>query len=95
MVLMANRYITPAALEYQRRVADSVSAVKAASSASREGKKMLDRLVKLVDQFRLKPTSWQRRWNITVRLQRSMPSTCATRSCRAWRHCAISAIRSS
>jgi glutamine synthetase len=52
MVLMANRYITPAALEYQRRVADSVSAVKAAGSASKEGKKMLDRLVKLVDQFR-------------------------------------------
>jgi len=50
--LMANRYITPAALEYQRRVADSVSAVKAAGSASKEGKKMLDRLVKLVDQFR-------------------------------------------
>ncbi len=53
MVLMSNRYITPAALEYQRRVAESVSAVKAAGSPSKEGKKMLDRLVKLVDQFRV------------------------------------------
>jgi glutamine synthetase len=54
MVLMANRYITPAALEYQRRVADSVGAVKAAGGASKEGKKLLDRLVKLVDQFRMR-----------------------------------------
>jgi glutamine synthetase len=52
MVLMADRYILPAALEYQRRVADSVSAVKAAGSASKEGKKLLDRLVNLVDHFR-------------------------------------------
>ncbi len=52
MVLMANRYILPAALEYQRRVAESVSAVKAAGSPSLEGKKMLAGLVKLVDQFR-------------------------------------------
>jgi glutamine synthetase len=51
MVLMADRYILPAGLEYQRRVADSVSAVKAAGAASREGKKLLDRLVKAVDQF--------------------------------------------
>jgi glutamine synthetase len=52
MVLMANRYILPAALEYQRRVADSVAAVKAAGATSKEGKKVLDRLVKLVDRFR-------------------------------------------
>ncbi len=52
MVLMADRYILPAALEYQRRVADSVSAVKAAGGASKEGKKLLDRIVKSVDQFR-------------------------------------------
>jgi glutamine synthetase len=52
MVLMADRYILPAGLEYQRRVADSVLAVKAAGSASKEGKKLLDRLVKTVDQFR-------------------------------------------
>ena len=51
MVLMANRYILPAAFEYQRRVADSVAAVKAAGATSKEGKKVLDRLVKLVDRF--------------------------------------------
>jgi glutamine synthetase len=52
MVLMANRYILPAALDYQKAVASSVSAVKAAGSASKEGKKLLDRLVKAVDAFR-------------------------------------------
>jgi glutamine synthetase len=53
MVLMANRYILPAGLEYQRRVAESVAAVKAAGVASKEPKKLLDRLSKLIDQFRL------------------------------------------
>jgi glutamine synthetase len=52
MVLMANRYILPAALEYQRRVAESVSAVKAAGATSKEGKRLLDQLTKLIDQFR-------------------------------------------
>jgi glutamine synthetase len=54
MVLMADRYILPAALEYQRRVADSVAAVKAAGGATKEGKKLLDKLTRLIDQFRLK-----------------------------------------
>ncbi len=39
MVLMANRYILPAAFDYQTRVAKSVSAVKAAGGKSVEGKK--------------------------------------------------------
>jgi glutamine synthetase len=52
MVLMANRYILPAALEYQKRVAESVTATKSAGAVSKEGKKLLDRIVKLVDQFR-------------------------------------------
>jgi glutamine synthetase len=52
MVLMANRYILPAALEYQKHVAQSVAAVKAAGGKSVEGKKTLDRLTKLVDDFR-------------------------------------------
>ena len=47
MVLMANRYILPAALEYQKQVAQSVAAVKAAGGKSVEGKKMLDALTKL------------------------------------------------
>jgi glutamine synthetase len=52
MVLMANRYILPAALEYQKRVAESVAAVKSAGGASKEGRKHLDALVSLVDKFR-------------------------------------------
>src|SRR3954469_656887 len=52
MVLIANRYIMPAALEYQRQVAASVAAVKAAGAKSVEGKKTLDKLTKLVDRFK-------------------------------------------
>src|SRR5262249_47792923 len=51
MVLMANRYILPAALEYQRRVAESVAAVKSAGGRSAEGKKTLDEVTKLIDDF--------------------------------------------
>jgi glutamine synthetase len=51
MVLMANRYILPAALEYQKRVAQSVAAVKAAGGKSVEGKKTLDQITKLTDEF--------------------------------------------
>ncbi|MBA3949765.1 MAG: glutamine synthetase III [Acidobacteria bacterium] len=52
MVLMANRYILPAALEYLTNVADSIVSVKAAGGASKEAKKLLDRITALVDQFR-------------------------------------------
>ncbi len=52
MVLMANRYILPAAFEYQKNVAQSVSAVKAAGGTSVEGKKTLDVLTKLTDAFK-------------------------------------------
>ena len=52
MVLMANRYILPAAFDYQRQVAASVSAVKSAGAKSVEGKKTLDKLTKLVDKFK-------------------------------------------
>ncbi|MFN7978808.1 MAG: glutamine synthetase III [Vicinamibacterales bacterium] len=52
MTLMANRYILPAALEYQRAVAASVAAVRSAGSTSKEGKKVLAKVVKLVDAFR-------------------------------------------
>ncbi|HKB09165.1 MAG TPA: hypothetical protein VKD69_00880, partial [Vicinamibacterales bacterium] len=59
MVLMANRYILPAALEYQRKVAESVTAVKTAGGRSVEGKKTLDRLTKLVDEFRRRTDALQ------------------------------------
>ena len=52
MVLMANRYILPAAFDYQKKVAESVAAVKAAGGKSVEGKKALDRVTKLTDEFR-------------------------------------------
>jgi glutamine synthetase len=52
MVLMADRYILPAAFEYQKDVAQSVSAVKNAGGKSIEGKKTLDALTKLTDEFK-------------------------------------------
>ena len=52
MVLMANRYILPAALQYVTEVAQSVSAGKAAGVQSKEGKKLLTTLTKTVDGFK-------------------------------------------
>jgi glutamine synthetase len=52
MVLMANRYILPAALEYQKQVAQSVAAVKQAGGKSVEGKKLLDKVSKLTDKLK-------------------------------------------
>jgi len=52
MVLMANRYILPAAFEYQKQVAQSVAAVKSAGSKSGSGKKVLDWMTKRVDLFK-------------------------------------------
>jgi glutamine synthetase len=49
MVLMANRYILPAALQYQKEIAESVAAVTKAGSVSRQGKKLLTGFTKLVD----------------------------------------------
>ncbi|MEQ1910875.1 MAG: glutamine synthetase type III, partial [Vicinamibacterales bacterium] len=51
-VLMANRYVLPAALEYLKAVGQSVSAVKAAGSKTAEGKKLLAKMVKLTDEFK-------------------------------------------
>ena len=52
MVLMANRYILPAAVEYQKRVAESVAAVKAAGSTCTELKTLLDRFCDLTCELR-------------------------------------------
>jgi glutamine synthetase len=52
MVLMANRYILPAGLEYQKRVGESVAAVKAGGVPSKESAKHLAKVVGLVDKFR-------------------------------------------
>ncbi len=52
MVLMANRYILPAAFKYQKDVAESVAAVKSAGGSAKEAKKVLDRVIGLVDDLR-------------------------------------------
>jgi glutamine synthetase len=52
MVLMANRYITPAALTYQRQIGESVAAVKAGGGTTVQGKKLLATYTKLLDKFR-------------------------------------------
>lgn len=52
MVLMANRYILPAALAYQTHVAQNVAAVKAAGGTASAGTKTLETLCALVDELR-------------------------------------------
>jgi glutamine synthetase len=54
MVLLANRYIMPAALDYQRQVAQAVSAVKAAGGNGSQPAKLLDRLSTLIDELKTK-----------------------------------------
>ena len=56
MIHMANRYILPAAFQYQTLVAQSVAAVKAAGAMSKESRRALDELTKLVDTFRARIT---------------------------------------
>jgi glutamine synthetase len=53
MVLMANRYILPAALEYQKQIGQSVAAVKAGGAVSVQGKKLLATYAKLADRFKV------------------------------------------
>jgi glutamine synthetase len=60
MVLMANRYILPAALEYQKQVAQSVAAVKAAGSKSAEGEKLLDQITKMTDELKRRTDTLQK-----------------------------------
>src|SRR5437763_12114565 len=52
MVLISNRYILPAALEYQKQVAQSVAAVKAAGGKSVEGARLLNVATKLTDELK-------------------------------------------
>ncbi len=52
MALIANRYVLPAALEYQKRVAESVAAVKAAGGESAESRKLMDTVTRLTDEFK-------------------------------------------
>jgi glutamine synthetase len=52
MVLMANRYILPAALGYLTQVAQGVAAGKAAGVQSKEARKLLVQVSGLVDSFK-------------------------------------------
>jgi glutamine synthetase len=54
MVLMANRYILPAAYRYQTEVAESVAAVKAAGSAAKEARRGLEKMVALTEQCKVR-----------------------------------------
>ncbi|MGE0702308.1 MAG: glutamine synthetase III [Vicinamibacterales bacterium] len=60
MVLMANRFILPAAFEYQRQVASSVASVKQAGGKSVEGKKTLNVVTKLTDEFKRRADKLQK-----------------------------------
>ena len=53
MVLMANRYILPAAFEYQKHLGQSVAAVRAGGGTSVQGKKLLVQYTKLADRFKV------------------------------------------
>jgi glutamine synthetase len=59
MVLMANRYILPAAFEYQGSLAGTVSAVKAAGATAKETRRSLDSLSELVDTFKVRVDALQ------------------------------------
>jgi glutamine synthetase len=50
MVLMANRYILPAAYKHQEQLATTVAAVKAAGASAKETRRALDEICKLTDQ---------------------------------------------
>ena len=51
-VLMANRYVLPAALEYVKQIGQAVVAAKQAGGKTIEGKKLLDKMTKLADDFK-------------------------------------------
>jgi glutamine synthetase len=50
MVLMANRYILPAAYRHQEQLANTVAAVKAAGASAKETRRALDEICKLTDE---------------------------------------------
>jgi glutamine synthetase len=54
MVLMANRYILPAAYKHQEQLANTVTAVKAAGATAKETRRALDEICKLTDAGKLR-----------------------------------------
>jgi glutamine synthetase len=59
MVLMANRYILPAAYRYQTELAQSVAAVKAAGAAAKETRRSLDHVCRLTDEAKMRVDALQ------------------------------------
>jgi glutamine synthetase len=59
MTLIANRFVLPAALEYLTQLGQSVAAAKAAGSTLVGGKKLLQKLAKLTDEFSQRATKLQ------------------------------------
>jgi glutamine synthetase len=59
MVLMANRYIQPAAYRYQGELAETISAVKAAGATSKQPRHSLDQLCRLSDEFKTRVDALQ------------------------------------
>jgi glutamine synthetase len=54
MVLMANRFVLPAAYRYQGEVAQSAAAVKAAGATAKETRRTLDTVCRLTDEFKVR-----------------------------------------
>jgi glutamine synthetase len=54
MVLMANRYILPAAYRFQGQLAETVAAVKAAGTTAKETRRTLDEVTKLTDEAKVR-----------------------------------------
>ena len=54
MVLMANRYILPAAYRHQEQLANTVAAVKAAGASAKETRRALDEICKLTDDAKVR-----------------------------------------
>ena len=94
MVLIANRYILPAALEYLKNIGQSVAAVKAGGASSVQGKKLLKQYTKLVDRLKTQTDA------LAASLEHGNASAekhakyMRDRSSRRWRSCARQGTRS-
>ena len=59
MVLMANRYILPAAYRYQTELGEAVAAVKAAGAVAKETRRSLDHVCRLTDECKTRVDALQ------------------------------------
>jgi glutamine synthetase len=60
MVLMANRFVLPAAYRFQTELAQSVTAVKAAGATAKETRRALDHVCRLVDECKARVDALQK-----------------------------------